>query len=529
MRKDPGETGCQRVAGDTAALFAHGIPGTDLCADEAFQLVKLHVVQPQVVLLIQTANRLFHIGNVGQLRHRRLHDLKVVSSGRNIVGGHVDIDLQQRLVVLLQGCQQFTQRSDMLLQLHGLGIHSGRTDLTTQFLQGSVDSANGLVAVHGFAFDNALCGRHGHDAGQPGIVHHGRIAHNTHIVRNDVVDFHRSLSDVHSIGHRPLCIVLRRDFIHFALVEVQLVGILQKNGQLLGVQPLCLHLTGPQRIQCAEYLVFQLPFIAVKEHQIIEGFNHLILIAQIAQLVDSVVQHFHTGFQLQLSDQPIFIGGTQLVQLAVLLLQISIVPNRPFNFYNVGRKLRVQASQHATQTAFNAVSAAMGTEKPELHRIDLKDSTIVLSSVFNQVVLNTGKGNNLLDVVALGVFFLIGSHFFHGFLTFLRSSLENRVFFFLRSLFALEDTVLLFAPRFLLLFLRFQFLFAFLFGRGSSFPLSRNFLRLAALQNRILLFLRSVRIVQNLVLGLAHFFLNLTRFLLGFHASLFLPLGFPLG
>ena len=309
MGVDPRVARRQGVAGDAPALTSHGVPTADLPADKGLHLVKFHVVQTEATLLINAAHRLFHIGDGGQLRLGRLHDVVIGPCCRNVIGRHIHVHLQQGFVVLLEGRKQLAQRLDMALQLHAPGVHTGGHILTAQLLQGSVNATDGLDPIHGPALHHDFCARHGHDTGQPRIAHYRRIIDHTHVMGDDVVDLHGPGLDVHRHGHGPLGVILRGELVDLMLVKVKLIRIFQEHRQLLGIQTVRIHLPGPQRIHGGGYLIVKLALITLKQHQVVERCHHLVVIAQIPHLVDAVVHNLHPRLVFFLVQHSVFEGG----------------------------------------------------------------------------------------------------------------------------------------------------------------------------------------------------------------------------
>ena len=219
-----------------------------------------------------------------------------------------------------------------------------------------------------------------------------------------MVDLHPPELDVHGLGHGPLDVVLRVDVLNIPLVEVDLVGVFQEDGQLLVVQTVGGHLAGLEQLLGLAHFDFQLPLVALIEDQVEEGGGDLMLAAETLQLLDPVVFDLHPGLELLLAEEAVFIGLAQNLELFVFALEIAVIDDRPLQLDDVGAEAGVDGPQDAAQAAVDGVGPAVLAEEAELHRLDLQDSAVILLFVvFDVAVLNAGEGDDLLHVRPVGL------------------------------------------------------------------------------------------------------------------------------
>ena len=242
MREDPRIARGNGVARDAAPLPGQRIKPAHLRTDERLHLLELHVVQPEAALLPRAADGLLHIRDRGEYGVARLLDLEVPARTHDIVGGDVNVALQKRFVVRLQRAKQLLQRTQVFLDLKAFGINARGAPLSAQLDQRVVDAADRLDAIHWLALDNDLRAGDGHNAREPCVAHQRRIIHHAEVVRDDVVHLDAARLDVYGLGLCPLGIVLRIDLVDLVFIEVQRVGVFEKDCQLLVVQAMNSHL-----------------------------------------------------------------------------------------------------------------------------------------------------------------------------------------------------------------------------------------------------------------------------------------------
>ena len=147
------------IARNAASLAAHGIPGADLGADKGVDLVEVHAIESEFILLICTLHRALHIVHSRQHRGRRLDLIGCVTRKVYVISGNISIHFQKSFTIALQHGKEFSQSLDMLLQLHAFGVHAGTRPLSAQLLQRAVNASDRLGTIHRCAFDNHLCCR----------------------------------------------------------------------------------------------------------------------------------------------------------------------------------------------------------------------------------------------------------------------------------------------------------------------------------------------------------------------------------
>ena len=403
MGKNPRIAGGKRVAGDAPALTGQRIVTAHLRADKRLGLVKLHIVEPEAVFLIAAAHRLLHVGDDGPLRPRRLDNGVIGPRGGNIVGRYIHVHLQQGFIVLLEGGEQIAQCFDMTLQFDPAGVHSGGRVLRAQLLQRAVDAADGLGALHWAALDHDLCPGHGHDSCQPRVAHRGGIGHHAHIMGHDMIDLHRARLNVHRLRHGPLGVIPRVDALNIALVEVQLVGVLQKHRQLLIVQALGGHLRRAQRVHRRFHLSVQLALVALEKHQIVKRLDNSGVIAQPPHIVDPVIHDLDAGLVLLLRKHSLFKGRFQFPQPVILQLKAAVIHDRPLNLDNVRGIFGADRPKDAPKPALDGIGTAVRTEKAELHRGDLHHRAKIFAAVLNEAIADAGERHDLFHRRAVGL------------------------------------------------------------------------------------------------------------------------------
>ena len=266
-------------------------------------------------------------------------------------------------------------------------------------------------------------------------------------------------------------VVLGTDLLDVPLVEIDLVGVLEEDGQLLVVQPLHGHLAVLEQLLGLSDLVLQLALVALKEHQVIEAVGDLSVGAVAVDLVDAVVLHLDPGLELVLFKDAVLVALAEHLQLFVFLVQVAVVHDGPLQLHDVGAVAGMDGPEHPAQAVLDGVVPSVLAEEAEFHGIDLKDRPVVRSvQIFDIAVLDPGEGDDLLHVgpALLGVLRL--GEFLHGDAALFFSSLADGFLFFFGSFFALEDPVLFLSGLFPGLGLKLGFLFAGLFDRAGYSP-----------------------------------------------------------
>ena len=337
VSEDPGEAGCDRIARDAAAFLPHRVERAYLGSQESLHLPEFHIIEFETGFLPAAAHRLFHVANGRQQRWRRLGDGHVVSGGGDIVRRNVDVALQQDFVVALERRQQFLQRVQVGLDLDPLGVDACSGPLSSQFHEAAVDAADGLLAVHLADFDHDLGTGHAHDAGEPRVAHHHRIAHDAEVVRDDMVDLDPADLDVHGVGLRPFRVILGSDVLHFVFVEVELVRVFQKDSQVGALQAAHSQFALREAHDGVLEHHFKLFLVALEQRQIEERLHDFVFVAEAFDLVEAVVRDLYADLVFVLGKQSALEGSAQLLDLFAFSLEIFVIIDRAFDLDDVGR------------------------------------------------------------------------------------------------------------------------------------------------------------------------------------------------
>ena len=383
----------------------------------------------------------------------------------------------------------------MILDLHALGVHARRAPLPAQLHQRMVDGADGLGPIHRTALEHDLGPGVAHHRGKPRVVHHGGVIHHPEVVGDDMVHLYPANLDVHRLRHGPHRVILGLDAFNVPFVEVDLVGILQKDRQLLVVQPMDRHLSVGQKLLRFADPQLKLPLIALKEDQIIEAARDLVFTAQTLKLLDPVVFDLHAGLKLLLGEEAVLIGFPQSFQLLILPLEVAVIDDRTLELDDVGAVVGVEGTQNPTQAALNGVGPAMLAEKAELNRVDLQNRPVICPIlVLDQAVLNTGEGNDFLHVPAFCLRLPGFGLTLHRLAALLRSAVLDLLTLCVRQSLGLETEILLLAKPGLLPFI----------GRrlspDAAVPALQRFLLLTAGQDLLADLIRRVRIAKDPIL-----------------------------
>ena len=402
MGVDPGIAGRHGVAGDAPAPLGVRVQTADLGANKRGRLVKLHMIEPESGLRPGAPHRFFHVTHDRQQRIRRLIQPQVRPGGGDVVGGDVNVALQQHLVLPLERGQQLLQGGQMLLDFQPLGVHARGAPLSPQLHQRAVDATDGLVPGHLAALEHHLGPRQGHDPRQPRVPHHRRVIHHPEMVGDDVIDLHVTVFDVDHVRHGPGRQVLAAQGVHVMLVEVHLVGVFEEQCKALVVQASYGQFALAQGFQRVAQHHVQLPPVAFEENQVEKLVQHPLLLAEVPQLVDAVILDLDADLVFLLGQKPAFEGAGQLPHLPPLPVQIGVVVDGPLQLDDVGAVLAVDGAQDAPQAGFDGSAAAALAEKAELHRVDLDDTAVVVLPVLDAALPDIGKGDDAVHALAAG-------------------------------------------------------------------------------------------------------------------------------
>ena len=182
-------------------------------------------------------------------------------------------------------------------------------------------------------------------------------------------------------GHDELGVVHLIHLVDLPLVPVHAVEIPQEHRQLLVVEAVGGHLPLLEGGQGGLDLVFQLALVAVKEHQVEVGGEHLLLPVFLLQGVDAVVDDLDAGLQLLLGEDAALVAALEGLDLLILPLDVAVQHHGALDFHQVGGVLGAYAADHAAQGPINGVGPPVGAEKAELHRRDLNGRPKILPAV----------------------------------------------------------------------------------------------------------------------------------------------------
>ena len=206
-------------------------------------------------------------------------------------------------------------------------------------------------------------------------------------------------------GHDELGVVHGIYLLYLPLIPVHSVEIPQEYRQFLVVQTMGRHLSLLEGGQGGLNLVFQLALVAVEEHQVKVGGEHLVLPVFPFQGVDTVVDDLDAGLQLLLGKDAPLIAALEGLDFFILSVDVAVQHQGPLNLHQVGGVLGAHAADDAAQGPVDGIGAPVGAEKAELHRRDLDGCPKILPAVGDAVVVDLGDLGHLLDVLAFSLLF----------------------------------------------------------------------------------------------------------------------------
>ena len=319
----------------------------------------------------------------------------------------------------------------MGLQFQTFGVDTRCIIPASQLCQRTVDGTDGLRPVHGGTFHHDLGAGEGHNSCEPCIANGGREADNSHIMGDHLVHFDPTGGKAQPFRHCPVYPVFRIDLINLIFFKIQLIGILQEDGQSAAVQPTGMDLTLFQSFQGLVHQGIQFPPVLVIKDDIEIGFDDTVVGTEIIDLADPFIFDLNSGLQLFLGDEAALIGLLEIPQLPVLCFKVTVIKDGSLQLYDINAKISGHAPEYPSETRLNRIVPAMLREETEFHGIDLDHRTHVIFCIFDKIILDPGKWDKILDLLVAGVCGLSGGFFLLLFRASFRTSHPDRILLFL--------------------------------------------------------------------------------------------------